>query len=140
MGGACTFCRIASDFLSYSELFNNRTKKRHITHLSHCLFLSFLDYNVLKLLLEIYDMQNTTTSEKRIPCAISYSDTIVLTIIQSIPFWTLIPLSVLIVNQIFSAYCGFVIFVISFEFSKIAFLYRKFGDYGYSAIWHCHAL
>ena len=34
----------------------------------------------------------------------------------------------------------FVISVISFEFSKIAFLYRKFGDYGYSAIWHCHAL
>ena len=63
MGGACTFCRIASDFLSYSELLNNRTEKRHITHLTHCLFLSFLDYNVLKLLLEIYDMQNTTTSE-----------------------------------------------------------------------------
>lgn len=79
MGGLALFVVPPLIFLSYSELFNNRTEKRHITHLTHCLFLSFLDYNVLKLLLEIYDMQNTTTSEKRIPCAISYSDTIVLT-------------------------------------------------------------
>ena len=30
------------------------------------------------------------------------------------------------------------LFVISFEFSKIAFLYRKFGDYGYLAMYACH--